>query len=293
MRILELFSGIGAVSVAAGDLHEVVGAIDISQPAMEVFRANHLAPTRVQEITSLSDKELAGFSADLWWMSPPCQPFTRRGLQQDLADSRTTPLLHLIRAIESVGPTHVAVENVIGFEDSATYSLLTETLNRAGYHVAITQLCSSEFGLPNLRPRFFLAASKAACPHFDPPRKPQQALAVSAFLDSDHQLRHWGDDLFVDAATLEAYRRAVSIVTGDSQLTRCFTSAYGRSIVRSGSYLQVENGFRRFSPVEVARLLGFGEDIVLPRALTSRQLWKLLGNAVSVPCARLVLNSFD
>ena len=34
-------------------------------------------------------------------------------------------------------------------------------------------------------------------------------------------------------------------------MTHCFTSAYGRSPVRSGSYVSVEGGLRRFSPAEI------------------------------------------
>ena len=83
MRILELFCGIGSVTAAVGDSHSVVGAIDINEHALEVYRANFQDVTLQKEITSLSDSVLRGFDAELWWMSPPCQPFTRRGLRKD------------------------------------------------------------------------------------------------------------------------------------------------------------------------------------------------------------------
>ena len=292
MRILELFSGIGAVAVAAGNSAEMAQAFDINQSAMQIYRANFSSPSQVQEITSLSDSLLSGFADCLWWMSPPCQPFTRRGLRKDNEDDRTKPLIRLISAIEKIRPIHVALENVIGFENSKTHKLLAESLDRAGYTFSSTELSSSDFGLPNLRPRFFLAASRENQPSLEPPPASSRKI-VSGFLDSDDELKRWEESLFVDPKQIADYADAINVVSPQSDLTRCFTSAYGRSIVRSGSYLQVDDGFRRFSPTEQCRLLGFPREFQLPADMSALQLWKLIGNTVSIPCARHVLESFN
>ncbi len=293
MRILELFSGIGAVAVAAGNTAEIAGAFDINRSAMQVYRANFNSPSQVQEITSLSDSLLSGFDACLWWMSPPCQPFTRRGLQKDIEDDRTKPLLRLISAIEKIRPTHVVLENVIGFENSRTYDHLAESLDRAGYAFSSTEISSSDFGLPNLRPRFFLAASQANQPNLKPPPAAAARKVVADFLDSESELARWQESLFVDPKQIADYADAINVVSPESDLSRCFTSAYGKSIVRSGSYLEIDHGFRRFSPTEQCRLLGFPRTFQLPSDLSVLQLWKLIGNTVSIPCARHVLESFD
>jgi site-specific DNA-cytosine methylase len=294
MRILELFSGIGAVAVAAQDSAEIAYAFDINQSAMQIYRANFNSPSQVQEITSLSDSLLSGFDDCLWWMSPPCQPFTRRGLQKDTEDDRTKPLLRLVSAIEKIRPIHVALENVIGFENSKTHDILVASLDRAGYSFSSTELSSSDFGLPNLRPRFFLAASRATQPklELEPPTFSARK-TVADFLDSDVELSRWGKSLFVDPKQIVRYADAINVVRPDSDFTRCFTSAYGRSIVRSGSYLETEHGFRRFSPTEQCRLLGFPRDFQFPSDMSALQLWKLIGNTVSIPCARHVLGSFS
>ncbi len=294
MRILELFSGVGAVSFACGGSNSTVCAVDINQSAMQVYRANFTSPTRVQEITSLSDDQLTEFGADLWWMSPPCQPFTRRGLQKDLEDSRSEPLLRLLPAIERILPSNLALENVLGFENSRTYERLLKTLERAGYLWTSIELCSSDFGLPNLRPRFFLVASSSGQADLElaPVAMRQAPRSVAEFLDTGDQLARWKHDLVVDAAQIDKFRHAINIATPESEVTRCFTSAYGRSVVRSGSYLQTESGFRRFSPSEVCRLLGFSLDFKLPRELSTMQLWKLIGNSVSIPCVQHVLTAF-
>lgn len=291
MRILELFSGIGAVSLACGEEAEILCAVDINQAAMQVYRANFASPTLVQEICSLSDRQLADIGAELWWLSPPCQPFTRRGLGKDLDDERTRPLLRLIAAIKTVQPTHIALENVIGFEDSETCERLVKTLDQAGYRFATAKLCSSDFGLPNLRPRFFLVASQIGRPNLPPALPGRRQRTVAEFLDTEQELARWQNDLAVDGKRMEEYLHAINVVNLKSNVTRCFTSAYGRSVVRSGSYLKSADGIRRFSPSEECRLLGFPQEFQLPQELSTQQLWKLIGNSVSIPCARHVLDA--
>ena len=163
MRILELFCGIGGVAQACRQLpgtNSVVAAIDINQQALEVYKANFASPTYAMEIASIRPETLADFAANLWWMSPPCQPFTRRGRQRDLDDPRTAPLTHLVNAIAQVKPQYVAIENVVGFESSKAFEFVRKTLVESGYLVTSLQLCGTQFGIPNLRPRFFVMASR-------------------------------------------------------------------------------------------------------------------------------------
>ncbi len=50
--------------------------------------------------------------ADLWLLSPPCQPYTRTGLCLDLEDRRAQPLLHLSKLLPKLQqpPEAVAFE---------------------------------------------------------------------------------------------------------------------------------------------------------------------------------------
>lgn len=297
MRVLELFSGIGAVASVFVSTEtrqfepwRPVAAFDINQSAATVYRANFSTPVFVEEVSSLSADRLREFGCDLWWMSPPCQPYTRRGLQRDVEDRRAKPLLHLIEMLRQSPPPFLALENVIGFEDSSAYLKLKRTLEELGYDVAKINLCSTMFGVPNLRPRFFLAASRVNSVILEMPPA-TRTKTVAEFLDGDDDVRRSNHSLEVEAELIEKYRAAINVCTPASTMTRCFTSAYGHSIVRSGSYLKTENGFRRFSPSEVSRLLGLPSGFVLPNQLTTVQLWKLLGNSVSVPCVSWVLNA--
>ena len=74
-------------------------------------------------------------------------------------------------------------------------------------------------------------------------------------------------------------------------MTCCFTSAYGRSHVRSGSYLQQDTGVRRFSPTEILRLLGFPASYRLPPDLSLSKAWRLVGNSLAIAPVRAMLST--
>ncbi|MCA9186572.1 MAG: DNA cytosine methyltransferase [Planctomycetales bacterium] len=74
-------------------------------------------------------------------------------------------------------------------------------------------------------------------------------------------------------------------------ISSCFTAAYGRSHVRSGSYLAMDDRFRRFAPREILRLLGYPDSFVWPEHLSLRQSWRLLGNSVSLRAVAHVLRA--
>jgi site-specific DNA-cytosine methylase len=62
--------------------------------------------------------------------------------------------------------------------------------------------------------------------------------------------------------------------------------------MHAGSYLRCGEGARRFSPVEIARLLNFPPEFRFPAALSLRKRWHLLGNSLSVAAVREVLRPF-
>ena len=73
-----------------------------------------------RNIDSLPYTYFSSFAATLWLLSPPCQPYTRTGLQKGCADERAKSFLHIMDALESMErenmPEFLLVENVRGFE---------------------------------------------------------------------------------------------------------------------------------------------------------------------------------
>lgn len=50
--------------------------------------------------------KLDSFRAQLWMLAPPCQPFTRRGLQQDTADARSSSFQHILSLLPDLKVVH-------------------------------------------------------------------------------------------------------------------------------------------------------------------------------------------
>ena len=287
LRVLELYCGIGGCAAALGSRAEVVAAVDIHEGALSVYRHNFAHPTVTATLDSLPTHRLLDWAADLWWLSPPCQPFTRRGLGRDDADPRTASLLSLISILPTAPPAFLALENVPGFQESRTHGLLLHKLTTLGYEVREEILCPSSLGVPNRRERYYLVAGREGLATIASPRAAERRPLVD-FLDTSPT-----EELAVEPDLVERYRHALDIV--DPRDTRavaaCFTSAYGRSPVRSGSYLQTSEGnLRRFSPAEILRLLGFPDGYWIPADLSLHQAWRLAGNSLSVPAVRQVLS---
>lgn len=279
MGVLELYAGIGGVAAAGAP---VVAAIDHDESAHATYRANFDHPAHRLNLVSVKAERLAAFGADVWWLSPPCQPFTVRGAKRDVHDRRCESLLHLLTVLPVVRPRVVFVENVPGFEGSIAHAKLRHALS--GYAITEGIWCPTGLGVPMERRRFYLVAVRGPAVELvmEPVRTSRLADHLDPVPDPAMQL---GEDL------LARFGDALHVVDADDPdaVAVCFTGAYGHSPVYAGSYLRREGVLYRFSPAEIARLMGFPEGFALPDDL--RRATKLLGNALSVDVVRWLLRS--
>ena len=132
MRALEFFSGIGGLynnlfptsfkishcsnsspsHLTTAGLHYallrpcpravVIAAFDINDIANAVYEHNFAHRPLAIDVCSLTVAQLDAWMADIWLMSPPCQPYTRRGLQRQSADVRSAGFLCLIDKLQQM-----------------------------------------------------------------------------------------------------------------------------------------------------------------------------------------------
>ena len=296
IRALELFCGIGgfAAAVAGSDVR-VVAALDQNPAALAVYRHNFPDhPVRQVDLERVSAWELTSPSANLWWMSPPCQPYCERGSRRDLDDPRARSLVRLLELLETVPleklPEHLALENVAGFADSQARQRLLPLLESRGYRIMERHLCPTELGVPSRRPRYSLLATRG---EFAPaPRRERPSRRLSSYLDFGVGAP-LPSPLRVTPDIIERFGSGLRILdpADSAAYTTCFTSGYGKSIVNSGSYLRHGCGVRYFSPEEVARLLHFPDWFGFPPEVQLRKRWHLIGNSLSLAAVREVLHS--
>ncbi|KAG8905833.1 hypothetical protein FRB99_008135 [Tulasnella sp. 403] len=266
LRALEFYSGIGGLHVAlTRSQHDaqVVAAYDWDPSACQVYEAN-FGPKIVKptDISKLTAAELARHHADLWLLSPSCQPYTvlnPNAKGED--DPRAASFLHLVRNVipelhrdfRDDAPRRILVENVAGFESSTTRTTLVRTLHSLGYAIEEFLLSPTQFGIPNSRLRYYLLARLSETPQeatlqpvlrqipstFHDQDPPPPLRPISDYLDPpiDHTpgLSHPNS---VPRHILEKWGRLFDIVKPGDRRSCCFTRSYTKMVEGTGSILQ-------------------------------------------------------
>ncbi|NXO79205.1 TRDMT methyltransferase, partial [Sitta europaea] len=140
---------------------EVVAAVDVNTLANDVYKHNFPnTPLWAKTIEGITLKEFDRLSFDMILMSPPCQPFTRIGLQGDVSDPRTKSFLYILDILPRLQklPKYLLLENVKGFESSSARNELLQTLEICGFKYQEFLLSPTCLGIPNSRLRYFLIA---------------------------------------------------------------------------------------------------------------------------------------
>ncbi|KAI9073990.1 hypothetical protein K1719_044054 [Acacia pycnantha] len=164
-RVLEFYSGIGGMRYSlmkSGVNAEVVEAFEINDRANDVYQHNFGHRPFQGNIQSLTPTDLDGYGADAWLLSPPCQPYTRQGLQKDTGDARAFSFLQILELMPLLKhpPSMLFVENVVGFETSDTHATMIEMLEKTNFITQEFILSPLQFGIPYSRPRYFCLAKR-------------------------------------------------------------------------------------------------------------------------------------
>ncbi|TYH60469.1 hypothetical protein ES332_D08G294800v1 [Gossypium tomentosum] len=164
-RVLEFYSGIGGMRYSlmkAGVNYHVIEAFEINDKANDVYQHNFGHRPYQGNIQSLTEVDLDSYQANVWLLSPPCQPYTRQGLQKHSADARAFSFLNILELMPRMSkpPDMLLVENVVGFETSDTHAKMVEVLVNSGLVTQEFILSPLQFGVPYSRPRYFCLAKR-------------------------------------------------------------------------------------------------------------------------------------
>ncbi|MBA3833989.1 MAG: DNA cytosine methyltransferase [Chthoniobacterales bacterium] len=156
--VLELCTGGGGQALGlemAG--FECVGTVENDLHACETIRLNR--PTWLVHETDLQQFSARKFQGvDLVAAGVPCPPFSIAGKQLGADDDRDL-FPEALRIIEEAQPAALMLENVAGFASSKFSSYratLFRQLDEMGYRAEWQMLNASDYGVPQLRPRFVL-----------------------------------------------------------------------------------------------------------------------------------------
>jgi len=172
MNVLDTFAGAGGFSLGfeqSGD-YTIIGAIEKDSWACETFQYNHPNSKVINDsLGNLTDDEikLAFPDVNVVLGGPPCQGFSianRKAL--DSKDPRNSLFREFIRIGSILNPSIMIMENVPNLTKARTndkklvIDIIIEELESLGYNVYHTILKASDFGVPQIRRRLFVIASK-------------------------------------------------------------------------------------------------------------------------------------
>lgn len=160
LKVLELFSGIGACSKALERLgieHEIVDAVEIDKYAIASFNAVHGTNFEPQDITKW-DKDI---ECDLIIGGFPCQDISVAGKGAGIVkgETRSGLMYEMMRIIAKLKPRYVIAENVkniLSQKHSPQLEEFLHFLSDQGYAVTMDMLNAKDYSVPQNRERVFM-----------------------------------------------------------------------------------------------------------------------------------------
>ena len=291
LKVFEMFAGYGGASFAlkkANISFECVGYSEINSSAIKCYNQNHPGIKNFYNCKNIELNWLPDF--DLLTGGFPCQDLTSAG-NRDLSKGRSSLISEIFRIIKEKKPKYLLLENVEGllsmtsFWDSIRY-----TLRKLGYYISYKLLYSSDYNIPQYRPRVYIFCKREPFKFMEQvfPEKEKIKIFLKDILEDVVNIKYyyniniWKEkkkDLLIRPQnkinilynlSKSGYHSGNNIydINGICETLMC----------GSTSSLGINKPFRRFTPKECFRLMGFLNDEINLDNLNDNELYKLAGN---------------
>lgn len=302
--MIDLFAGTGAFSHEFEKQNiKCCFANDFCKFSKKIFDMNHDIDLTYGDLNDIKNEDIP--SHNILCGGFPCQPFSIAGKQQGFEDERSNVFWKIINIIKHHNPEVVILENVknlTGHDKGNTFKVISEKLTELDYHIKYSILNTSKItDIPQNRERIYIVCfkDKDKCDAFDfnfeeKENKKIKELLVKGEIDD----KYYYTDRFkvygsvkegvtksIDENVLYQYRRYY-VRENKNNVCPTLTANMGGG-GHNVPLLKDEKGIRRLKPRECFNLQGFPEDYKLPDVCDSA-LYKLAGNAVSVPVVKLI-----
>lgn len=167
IEAVDLFCGVGGLTAGLLKANIIVKAgYDIEISCAYPYESNNKGATfiqrDVQEVTK-EDIEAHYSKGALRLLAgcAPCQPFSSYNQGKDVRNDKKWPLLYAFaRLIREVNPEFVTMENVPDVVKHEVYHDFVENLKKQGYSVWAQAILCADYGVPQMRRRHVLLASR-------------------------------------------------------------------------------------------------------------------------------------
>ncbi|MFM5949517.1 MAG: DNA cytosine methyltransferase [Novosphingobium sp.] len=303
MLSIEFCAGAGGQALGleqAGFKHETL--VEIEPDFAKTLRLNRpMWDVRTADMNQFDGRPFKGI--DLLAGGLPCPPFSVAGKQLGESDERNL-FPAALRLIDEIQPKAVMIENVRGFLSPVfeEYRLfLRKEFAKLGYHVDWRLLNSSDFGVPQLRPRVVIVAlRKGIVDFFDWPEVlPHNPPVVGEVLKDLMAANGWaGTDRWAKLANdiaptiVGGSKKHGGPDLGPTRARKAWAAlgVEGRSLAEEAPQPDFF-GMPRLTVRMVARLQGFPDDWQFYGRKTAA--YRQVGNAFPPPVARAVAKRIE
>jgi DNA (cytosine-5)-methyltransferase 1 len=303
LKMIDLFAGTGAFTLAfqATNVVNIVFGNDMVEHSKKIYDENFNHKLTLKNLNEVNVEDIP--SHDILTGGFPCQPFSIAGLQEGFKDERSNVFWKILAIIDHHQPKCVILENVknlVSHDENKTFNTIKTNLEQRGYHIRYKVLNTAEItGIPQHRERIYIVCmkSKKVFDKFSLDFPKIEKKTIVNFLEQNVPAKYYYTDKsstwnlvksnVVKKDTIYQYRRVYVRENKSSECPTLTANMGGGG--HNVPILLDDKGIRKLTPRECFNLQGFPSSYKLP-ALSDSNLYKLAGNAVSVPVVKLIAN---
>lgn len=301
LKSVDLFAGTGAFTFAltCTDKIKCVFANDMDSSSKHIYDKNFNHKLTLDDLHNIKLKDIPPH--DILTAGFPCQPFSIAGKRKGFTDERSNVFNKIIKILQHHKPKCAILENVknlLSHDNGRTFQIIVDKLTDAGYYICHKILDTSKItGIPHHRERIYIVCFRSKEIHekfnLDFETKPKNS--ISTYLETSVNDKYYYTDKsstwnlvktnVVKKNTFYQYRR---VYVRENKSGECPTLTANMGTGGHNVPLLLDSkGVRKLTPRECFNLQGFPPDYVLPD-ISDSKLYKLAGNAVSVPVVKLI-----
>ena len=303
LKMIDLFAGTGAFTLAFQSTNavNVVYGNDMVEHSKKIYDENFNHKLTLKDLNEVNVEDIP--SHDILTGGFPCQPFSIAGLQEGFKDERSNVFWKILSIIDHHQPKCVILENVknlVSHDETKTFNTIKSNLEQRGYNICYKVLNTADItGIPQHRERIYIVCikSKKVFDKFSLDFPKIKKKKISEFLENDIPTKYYYTDKsstwnlvkesVVNKDTIYQYRR---VYVRENKSSECPTLTANMGGGGHNVPLVLDSkGIRKLTPRECFNFQGFPLSYKLPN-LSDSNLYKLAGNAVSVPVVTLIAN---
>lgn len=310
-KAIDLFAGIGGIRLgfqqAFKERIKFVYSNEIDEFCCETYKAN-FGINPFGDIRNINPSDIPDF--DILLAGFPCQAFSIAGEKRGFNDTRGTLFFYIANILKKKKPEVFFLENVKHLkhhDNGRTFQVIKDVLTKdLGYHIHFKVLNAKNFGVPQNRARIFIIGFKKNY-KFKFPKPTNEKVKIESILEKDvdelyylsheyleglkkHRARHEAKGNGFGYEVIAENDIANALVCGGMGRERNLVKdeILPNAWKKEGDDIQLRNeeGIRKMTPREWARLQGFPDSFKFPVSMT--QSYKQLGNSVAIPAVKAI-----